>query len=379
MYLDKSEEKTLEGEDGQVLQKAMELLVTLGELKGAERFVDIKSVQVSGVSYKTIGEAGLEFLEDWAKDGVKSRILATLNPMGVDLDTWEEFGFPSDFVEKQRRIIAAYEEMGIIPSCTCTPYLVGNLPRFGEDIAWAESSSVVFANSVLGARTNRESGPSALASALLGRTPLSGLHLEGERMPTFTVRLETRMTDPVDYSALGFYLGQNLDGIPYIRGVKGATMEDLKALGAALGTGRISMFHMEGATPEAGGYDIPEEVIRFGDDEKREVMEKLNTAEETDIVCIGCPHCSIKEVLDVIRAGPEKETWVYTSRQTKALLEDRIKNKNIRLISDTCMVVSPLEEVGIESLGTNSAKCAFYSQNLSGIETRFDTLEALLR
>jgi predicted aconitase len=379
MYLEKDEERILEGERGPVLQRAMELLVALGEMKDAEGFVEVRSVQVSGVSYKTIGEAGLEFLEDWAKGGVESRVLATLNPMGVDLDTWKDFGFPPDFVEKQRRIIAAYEEMGIIPSCTCTPYLAGNLPRFAEDIAWAESSSVVFANSVLGARTNRESGPSALASALLGRTPLSGLHLEEERRPTFTVRVGTEIKDIADYAALGFYLGQNFDGIPYIKGVKGARLEELKALGAALGTGRISMFHMEGATPEASRYRETGEVVDFGGDEKTEVMEALNTTEDTDILCIGCPHCSMKEVLEVIRANPKRETWVYTTRQTRAMLEGRVKNRNIRLISDTCMVVSPLEEMGIESLGTNSAKCAFYSQNLSGIETRFDTLEALLR
>lgn len=379
MDLSKAEEGILDGQDGEVLQKAMELLVALGEMKDATHLIPVSSVQVSGVSYKTIGDAGLEFLEDWASGGVTSKVLATLNPMGVDLDTWEDFGFPEDFVNKQKEIISAYEKMGITTSCTCTPYLAGNEPRFGENIAWAESSSTIFANSVIGARTNRESGPSALASALLGKTPYCGLHLDTMRQPTFGVDLEIAITDTRDYAALGFYLGKHMSGIPYIQGMKGPSMENLKAMGAALATGPISMYHIDGLTPEAPGYEAPEERVTFGKEEMQETLDILNTTDEVDIVCIGCPHCSIKEVLEVLDMDPKVETWVYTTKQNKALLENKVRNKNVKIISDTCMVVSPLEEVGIRSLGTNSAKCAFYSQNLSKIETRFDTLENLVR
>jgi predicted aconitase len=379
MDLTKAEEAILDGNSSQTLQKAMELLVALGEMKDATHLIPVSSVQVSGVSYKTIGNAGLEFLRDWASGGATSKVLATLNPMGVDLDTWEDFGFPEEFVTKQKDIISAYEKMGITTSCTCTPYLAGNEPGFGENIAWAESSSTIFANSVIGARTNRESGPSALASALLGKTPYCGLHLDENRQPTFSVEVDLDLMDTRDYAALGFHIGQNYRGIPLIKGIKDPSMEDLKVMGAAMATGPISMYHIEGLTPEAQGCEVPEEGVTFGKAEFKETLDILNTADDVDIVCIGCPHCSLKEVIEVLDMDPKVETWVYTTKQNKALLENKVKNKNVKIISDTCMVVSPLEEVGIRSLGTNSAKCAFYSQNLSRLETRFDTLENLIR
>lgn len=374
MYLTKEEERILEGGEGEGSQKAMELLVALGDIYGAEKFASIASAQISGVSYKTIGDAGLEFLKDLASKNARARVVATLNPMGVDLELSKEFGYPEKFVKKQFEILKAYVTMGILPTCTCTPYLIGNLPRFGESISWAESSAVVFANSVLGARTNRESGISALASAIVGKTPYYGLHLNKNRTGSLIVNVKAELSE-ADYSAMGYYIGKNYEGIPVFKNIR-PSMEEMKLLSAALATGSISMFQVKNVTPEYS--DVKAEKVEFGKEELKETYEMLNTCSDVDVICIGCPHCSIGEILDIAKLKPEREVWVFTAKQNKALVQKQIKNKNIKLISDTCMVVSPLEELGIRAVGVNSAKAAFYCSNLSKLEVRFDSLVNLI-
>ncbi|HEX9861678.1 MAG TPA: aconitase X, partial [Candidatus Bathyarchaeia archaeon] len=163
MYLPEKEKRMLDGEEGYAVKKSMEILVALGDIYGAERLIAVGSVQVAGVSYHNLGDAGLEFLNELAKDG-RVKVLTTLNPAGMDLENWRNLGITAEFAEKQNLVIDAFRKMGIITSCTCTPYLIGNLPRYGEHVAWSESSAVTFANSVIGAKTNREGGPSALAA-----------------------------------------------------------------------------------------------------------------------------------------------------------------------------------------------------------------------
>ena len=152
----------LSGELGVAVQQSMEILVALGKIYGADKMIPVTSVQVAGVSYKTIGDAGLEYLNDLVANGAKVRVPTFLNPAGMDTAQWKELGVPEQFAKKQIQILGAYEKMGIRNTCTCTPYLIGIKPKFGEHIAWSESSAVAYSNSVLGARTNREGGPSAL-------------------------------------------------------------------------------------------------------------------------------------------------------------------------------------------------------------------------
>src|SRR5437867_7228786 len=205
-------------DDGTESQRtAMQILLAVGRLADAPRLVPITSAHVSGVSYKLIGDPGLEFLEDFARDARVS-VPTPVNPLGTDLAQWQALGVPSTFAEKQGRIASAYEAMGVRRSFSCTPYLIGVRPAFGEHIAWAESSAVVFANAVLGARTNREGGPSALAAAVVGRTPNCGLHLEENRRAThvFDVRVPMR---GYRWSLLGLHVGEIVaDGVPYLRG-----------------------------------------------------------------------------------------------------------------------------------------------------------------
>ncbi|MGQ0796861.1 MAG: aconitase X, partial [Methanobacteriota archaeon] len=163
----------------------MRILVAIGDLYGAERLVRIASAHVSGASLKMIGDPGLEFLEDFARTA-RVVVPTTVNPLGTDLRQWRELGVPPEFAEKQARIARAYEAMGVAPSYTCTPYET-HRPSFGEHLAWSESNAVCFANSVVGARTNREGGPSALAAAVVGSTPAYGLHVDAGRQPTLVV------------------------------------------------------------------------------------------------------------------------------------------------------------------------------------------------
>ena len=136
----------------------------------------------------TWGRPDLQFLSEMAEGGGRVRVLTTLNPAGMDIENWPALGIPPEFAEKQLRVLEAFSRMGVTTTCTCTPYLTGNLPQFGEHLAWSESSAVCYANSIIGARTNREGGPSALAAALTGRTPEYGLHLAENRLPAITFR-----------------------------------------------------------------------------------------------------------------------------------------------------------------------------------------------
>src|SRR5881296_465216 len=237
-----------EGTVGQ--RKAMEILLAVGRLADAPRLVPITSAHVSGASYKMIGDPGLEFLEDFARDA-RVTVPTTVNPLGTDLRQWRDLGIPAEFADKQERIARAYGSMGVRPSFTCTPYLVGARPGFGEHVAWAESNAVCFANSVLGARTNREGGPSALAAAIVGATPDYGLHKDEGRQPTVIVNVRTKPRG-LDFSLIGLVAGERVgEGLPYFRGFRGSE-EDLKWLGAALASsGSCGMFHLDGVTPEA--------------------------------------------------------------------------------------------------------------------------------
>ncbi|HDM05698.1 MAG TPA: DUF521 domain-containing protein [Candidatus Aenigmarchaeota archaeon] len=373
MYLTKEEERMLNGEFGFATQKAMEILVALGKIYDAERLIRVSSVQVAGVSYKTIGEAGLEFIEDMAKDG-RVRVKATLNPAGIDLKDWRKFGFPEDFAEKQLRIIKAYERMGIEITCTCTPYLIGNLPKEGEHVAWSESSAVTYANSILGARTNREGGPSALAAALTGRTPLYGLHLDEERIPDVLVEVKTFLRDASDFGALGYLIGEFArNKIAFIKGIKKASVEELKSLSASTVTyGSKPLFYIEKITPGWDKFELPKEKTEVTEEDLREAREKISDYfEEPDFVCIGCPHTSIEEIKKIANFLKNKEVrtelWIATSRKVKETSDklsytEMIENAGGKIICDTCMVVAPLEN-RFKALLTNSAKACYYCRS----------------
>ncbi len=384
MYLTIDEEKMLAGEEGRATQKAMQILVALGKIYDAEKLVKVTSVQVSGVSFKNLGDAGLEFLSELATDG-RARVKTTLNPAGMSLTEWKSQGLESGFAEKQLKVIDAYRKLGVEITCTCTPYLAGNEPSLGQHIAWGESSAVAYANSVIGARTNREGGPSALAASLTGRTPLYGLHLKENRAPTMVVDVETPLRFPEDFSAMGYFVGKAArDGIPYFRGIPRASLEELKTLSAALASsGGAAMFHIAGITPESDLDVDGVEPIALTPKELGETNLLLNDEGAPDFVSVGCPHCSLTELATLARllAGRKvkREFWVCCSREVKrrgdeAGYSQSIERSGAKFALDTCMVVAPVEELGYKVVATNSAKACHYLRS-SGLRVRFMTLE----
>ena len=372
MYLTKEEERILDGEQGEVMERMFRLLVRLGEIYKADKMISVGSVQVAGVSYKSIAEPGTEFLEDLANKNAKVRVLTFLNPAGMDLENWEKIGFPRTFAENQLRIMNAFKKMGIIITSTCTPYLAGNLPRFREHIAWSESSAVSFSNSVIGARTNREGGPSALAAAICGKTPNYNLHLDENRHPNVKIKVDVDLEFSSDFGALGYFVGKQVKNkIPYFTGIKDANTDQLKALGAAMAaSGAVALYHAEGLTPEAEIVKKDNlETINVGKQELKEVYEKLNSGKEPDIVILGCPHASLREIsvlADKLKDKKlKKPLWICTSRVMKEAAErmgfiEIIEKAGGCIVADTCMVVSPIEEMGYKITGVDSGKAANY-------------------
>ena len=286
MKLTPEEQAFLEGRHGPAAQKAMEILVALGTIYGAERLVPVTSVQIAGVSYDNLGEAGLQFLTEMAAGGGQARVLTTLNPAGMDIENWQALGIDADFAENQRRVIDAFARMRVVTTCSCTPYLFGNLPHFGEHIAWAESSAVCYANSVLGARTNREGGPSALAAALTGPHARNmATTWRQQRRPGMTVEVSAALQGSADFGALGKAIGQKLEAagqrlVPYVRGVAAASGDDLKAFCASLATyGGAALFHIEGITPEAAQFSPPDLTVAITPADLEAAHRSLNDAE----------------------------------------------------------------------------------------------------
>ena len=390
MYLTKEEEKILDGDKGEVEEKMFRLLVRLGEIYGADKMIPVGSVQVAGVSYKSISDPGTYFLEDIASKGAKVKVLTYLNPAGMDLENWEKIGFPKDFAKNQLRIMNAFKRMGIVITSTCTPYLAGNLPRFREHIAWSESSAVSFSNSVIGARTNREGGPSALAAAICGLTPNYGLHLWEKRQPNIKIKVDAELDFNADFGALGYFVGKQIKNkIPYFTGIKDANTDNLKSLGAAMAaSGAVALYHVEELTPEA---DIVEkkglETIEVGKKELEETYDKLNSGKEPDIVILGCPHASLKEISTLanklIDKQLKKPIWICTSRVMKEAADrmgfsEIIENAGGHIVADTCMVVSPIEKMGYKTTGVNSGKAANYLPGFCKQEVVFANIDKLI-
>lgn len=391
MKLTKLHEDMLDGKYGYATQKSMEILTALGEIFEAKEMVPVTSVQIAGVSYANLDEPGLDWLAQMAKDG-QVRVLTTLNPAGMDLENWRALGIDPDFAKNQERVIDAFATMGIITTCTCTPYLVGNLPHYGEHIAWAESSAVCFANSVIGAKTNREGGPSALAAALTGYTPKYGYHLDENRQAQVVIKVKTPISGTAQFGALGKAIGDLLDAkvewtIPYITGITKATTDELKAFCASIATyGGNALFHMDGQTPSI--TKIPKESVTITEKDVIKAEKELNDAEPTiDFVSIGCPHASLREIHQIAEhvkgKHVKKETWITTARPTKQVADQMgytaaIEAAGIKFACDTCCVVAPIKGRFV-GLCTDSAKGCYYGRGRNKFQIKHCSLEECIK
>jgi predicted aconitase len=372
MYLSSDEERVLAGEQGLGMQRAMELLVALGRIYDADRLIPITSAHLSGVSFKTIGDGGLDFLEDMSKDA-RVKVLTTLNPAGMDRTRWAEMGVEESFAQKQMAIINAYERMGVTANCTCTPYITGNSPKPGEAVAWAESSALSFVNSILGARTNREGGPGALAAAIIGKTPHYGLHLQENRRPTVVVEAEV-LDEITDYSLLGHVVGQKLGAaVPYFKGIR-PDSNGLKTMAAAMAaSGSVAVFHVQGVTPNSLDQDLKGlEKVHFDHVDVKTAKESLTTGKDPDLIAVGCPHLSQMEMkmlasmLDGKRPRSDSpEVWFCTSRTVRTWCpkETAALERFGKVVCDTCMIVAPIESRH-RCTATNSAKACNYLPSL---------------
>ncbi len=383
MHLTREQER-LRSEGTPAEQKAMGILCALGDLYEADVLIPITSAHVSGASYKLIGDPGLEFIEDFARDA-RVAVPTTVNPLGTDLAQWRDLGIPPEFAEKQTRIARAYEAMGLRPVYSCTPYLLGVRPSLGEHVAWSESNAVAFANSVLGARTNREGGPSALAAAILGLTPNYGLHLDDGRQPTLMIDVRTKI-DGLGFSLLGLLAGKEAgDGIAYFRGISGSEA-DLKWLGAAAASsGTGAMFHVEKLTPEwrtARTKGLPS--VRVTAADLKAVREHYSDGTEADLIALGSPQVSVEE-LDRIaglvdRRPPRIPVWVFASRMVRDACPGAVatlERHGGRVLADTCLEVTLLEH-RFTTVATPSGKGAYYLPSLCKQKVILDDIESLL-
>ena len=399
MRLTPEEQHWLAGEAGPGLRKAIEIVVALGKIYGAEDTVPVESVQIAGVSYKNLGDAGLAFLHEWAAEGGHVRVPAYLNPAGMDLHDWRKLGIAEDFAHRQLDVIEALSRMGAVPACSCTPYFIGVRPALDEHIAWSESSAVSYANSVLGARTNREGGPSALAAAIIGRTARYGLHLPENRRADTLLEVHCPVESEADFGALGYLIGKQVgNAVPYFRGLSIAPFEQhipantdthLRALGAAMAaSGAVALYHIEGVTPESCRDNMLREdarTLRIDSLEAGYAALNSTPLAQVDLVSVGCPHASRDELLEIAdRLRGKRVTtrlWVTTARATKEAVPhavEIIEQAGGLVVADTCLVVAPIEALGIRRLATNSAKAAFYAPGHSRVDVRFGTLAQCL-
>ena len=394
MYLTDEEKRMLNGEMGEPLRFAMELLASLGEVNGAEKMIPIKHAHLAGISFKTHGVPGCEWAESMADQGATVRVPTTYNVSGWDPTL--DLGYPARWAEYSNRICTAYNRMGIHGISSCTPYNVGYVPRLGESVAWAESSAVMYSNSVLGARDNREGGPSALAAGLAGRTPNYGYHLDEYRKGDILFKVTTPLTDITDFGALGYFIGKIVNTKnAVIDGVPDAKNEDLLSLGACMAVlGAPILFHMVGVTPEAPtleaafggktGYDV----IEFGKKELEESYHGLTNAKNrnVDYITIGCPHANvdqIREVADQLKGKKVKDGVMFLVHTNMGIKEiarqlgylDTIEQAGAKVTQGFCSPLGDPEDFGLKVMATNSAKSAFYGPHSNKMDTWFGSLD----
>ncbi len=367
MFLSKEEERLLDS-DSYAIRKSMEILIAVGKIFEADRLISIKSAQISGISYDNIGDAGLEWLESL---DAKVRVPTFSNPCGMDVIRWREMGISEDFWKKQMKVLNALKKIGVELSLTCTPYYIHNVSK-GDHLAWAESSAIVYANSVIGARTNKESGITAIASAIIGKTPNYGLHIKENRKPDVRLIVEKDVNPAIAGYEVGKVVG---DRIPFVEFEYAVSRDGLKAFGAALAaTGNAAMFHAKGLTPEWKDFEIPKEKIRISKDE----FERC----EADLIAIGCPHASkneLKEIRHLLskKGKVKKEFCIFSSRK---LIEEnyklirKIEEFGAKVFADTCMVVSPATK-RFKCVMTNSGKALEYLPKVRNVNATFGDIE----
>lgn len=391
----------LEGAHGEGARLAMRILVTMADVLGAERLLDIESAHVDGCLFH--GPSGLEFAGRLLAGGARVSVPTTLNVGALDLLHPQNDRGSAARAAAARQLMEAYVAMGCRPSWTCAPYQGEQRPACGAQVAWAESNAIVFANSVLGARTARYGDFIDICAAVTGRAPAHGLHLTENRRGRILVRLdglpERLLAEPVLAPVLGYHLGAVCgSSVPVIEGLPPDTSEDfLKALGAAAASsGSLALFHVVGRTPEAPSREAafqgrqPERELVVDLPTLRRARDRLSTIGDgaIDVVALGSPHFSIDEFRRLLplveRHPPRVDLVVCTHRLVLSLLEQRgwrrrLEAAGVELVVDTCVVVAPILRKAAGVLMTDSGKFAHYTPSNTGLEVVFGSLEECVR
>lgn len=401
LTLSDEERGVLNGEQGPAPELAMRVVVRMAGILGARELVSVASAHIDGCLYH--GDGGVEFAERLVSLGGKVAMPTTLNVGALDLLNPRRVRSAGHRREMALRLMRAYEALGCQPTWTCAPYQAGHRPERGQDVAWGESNAVVFANSVLGARTNRYGDFMDICCALAGRAPRTGLHLEENRRATVVV--DTGAINPVLkrrdvlYPVLGTWLGATVgERVAVVTGLPGSVTEDqLKAMGAAsASSGAVGLFHVAGVTPEApdlaaalGGH-APEVVLAPRAQELRRVRDALSTTgtERVDAVALGSPHFSREEFSLLEELLPREPFripfYVCTGRAEVQRLEasgrlPRFEEAGVEIVADTCVVVAPILPARGSVLMTNSGKFAHYTPATTGYDVVYGSLEDCVR
>lgn len=395
LALTDSDRAALAGEFGPGRGLAMRIVTRVAHAMGAKKLLDITGAHID--SCLDHGQAGIDFAQKLAEDGSLVRVPTTLNVGTLDLLHPDLYRGPAETATRARRLMQYYEDMGCQPTWTCAPYQLSVRPAFGTHIAWAESNAIVFANSVLGARTHRYGDFIDICAAITGRAPAAGLHLDQNRVATVIIDLsglsQRLLNVDVFYHVLGHLIGGSVGSrVPVIVGLPPGVSEDrLKAIGAAAASsGSVGMFHCVGSTPEApdlataGGGRIPPQRIAVDAEMIRDSRDGLSTSTSTKlgIVSLGTPHYSLTEferlieLLDGRRIHRSIDCYISTGREVLDDVQrrgwlDRLEDAGIQLVTDTCTYVTSVmgERTGVAM--TDSAKWAFYAPGNIGVEVVF--------
>ncbi|MFC1796395.1 aconitase X [Pseudomonadota bacterium] len=405
MILEPIDQQLLSGELGPAARRAMQILHQYALVVDAKRFVSIESAHIDSCLYH--GPSGLDFVNSFLDLGGRVRVPATLNVAAIDLVHPEYSQASSSLTEAQRAMARAYTDLGCQPTLTCAPYHRKQRPKRGQHIAWAESNAIVFANSCLGARTDRYGDFTDLCAALTGRVPLAGLHLAENRLATFvldTVDLHSSgLERDLYFACLGYFLGAVAGTrVAVIQGAPVDTSEDeLKALGAAAASsGAVAMFHMIGVTPEADTLEQATgenanrvETIRVDSAQLNAILDQLCPVEPGEPVaalCAGTPHFSLQEFKHLAervrgrKARQSVDVFISTSRETAGQLDsadwaDQLWEFGVKIIVDTCTYLTPVVLRGEGIIVTNSAKWAHYAPGTINSRSALMSMERCIR
>ena len=393
------DQSVLAGDHGPAAKLALSILTKMLPVFGADHFLDISGAHIDSSLFQ--GDATLEYAEKLVSLGASVSVPTTLNVGGIDIHGWRDWAVPPEWAEKSHRQMKAYQQMGCIPTWTCAPYQTKYKPEFGQQIAWGESNAIVFANSVIGARTERYPDLLDICAAITGRAPAAGLHLTKNRAGQILFNLidipSSLQESDSFYPVLGHYIGRIAeDRVPVIDHLTHTPTEDqLKALGAAMASsGAVALFHLVGCTPEASTQEIafqdrqPEETHFVTKKTLSTAWRELTTTQSSmlDLIVLGSPHFSFEEFKQLIpllkgkSSHPRIEFLVTTSRLVRDLAKKAgyltiVEDFGGRITVDTCILTSPMLPARVQTIMTNSAKYAYYAPGLLDTDVVFGSLE----